>query len=99
MIFYLGTESFAGISLVNTPDSKGIEGIVELRGSLPQLGDFKVEVTPGPDTNQAPVMGNPDAWAEQPLDRSIYTSVIAPPADVWKAKGNRISLLRWSACS
>ena len=76
------------MSLANEPDALGLEGTTELHGDLPGLGMFKLEVTTGPETNKAPAYGKPEAWADQPLDRTIYSSIHLPPQHTWKTKGN-----------
>jgi mannosyl-oligosaccharide glucosidase len=88
VFFYVGNEGAGEIKLLNEPDNLGLGGVIELQGSLPVLGDFKLEVTPGPKTNHAPELGHAVEWKEQPLDRSAYISVQVPPNLVWKAKGN-----------
>jgi len=91
VIFYVGNEGSGDIKLANTPDNKGLVGNIELDGSLPVLGDFKLEVTTGPETNRPPELGNAEAWAEKPLDRTMYMSVQVPFQHVWKVKGNGCS--------
>ncbi|KAI5820097.1 glycoside hydrolase [Pyronema omphalodes] len=86
VFFYVGNEGAGEIKLLNEPDNLGLGGVIELQGSLPVLGDFKLEVTPGPQTNRAPELGHAVEWKEQPLDRSAYASVQIPPNLVWKAK-------------
>lgn len=88
VMFYVANEGTKGsIELANEPDMKGLTGTVVLAGSLPVLGDFKLEVTRGPQTNQAPVMGNAKAWAERPLSRTMYASMQLLPNLAWKVKG------------
>ena len=66
---------------------KGLLGTVELEGSFPVLGDFKLEVTRGPKTNKPPRLGNADAWADRPLERTMYASVRVLSNLAWKVKG------------
>jgi mannosyl-oligosaccharide glucosidase len=87
VVFYAGAQGIGSIALANEPDSKGLEGTVKLSGSFPELGDFELQITPGPDTNSPPTQVNQDAWDEQPLDRSIYNAVMLQGKDVWKSKG------------
>ncbi|KAF8534679.1 glucosidase I [Trichophaea hybrida] len=86
VVFYVGNEGAGDIRLANTPDIKGLVGNIKLDGSLPVLGDFKLEVTTGPATNRPPELGNAEAWAERPLDRTMYLSLRVPSQHVWKAK-------------
>lgn len=85
--FYVGLEGFGSVSLVNEPDESGLEGTVQLEGSIPRLGDFKIDVTSGPESNKAPRVIHPTYWAEKPLDRTLYHSVKVPEDQVWNAKG------------
>lgn len=72
---------------MNEPDEKGLEGTVQLEGSVPRLGDFKIDITPGPESNRPPQVVNPTYWTEKPLDRTLYHSVKASENQVWNAKG------------
>lgn len=78
--------------LTNSPNSKGLVGSVGLEGSLPVLGNFKLEVTTGPETNSPPLLVNTDEWAQRPLDRTMYMAGNLPKGQIWKAKGNESSV-------
>jgi mannosyl-oligosaccharide glucosidase len=71
-------------------------GDVQLEGKLPVLGDFTVEVTTGPKTNHPPELGNAEAWAERPLERSMYVSAQMPGSQAWKTKGKFVAGLTGS---
>lgn len=73
--------------MTNEPDEKGLEGDVTLQGSVPKLGEFKIDITAGPQTNRPPMSGSKKCWNEKPLDRTLYHSAQVPEAEVWKAKG------------
>ncbi|KAA8895843.1 glycoside hydrolase [Sphaerosporella brunnea] len=86
LIFYVGNQGKGSIQLANEPDVKGLVGDVQLDGKLPVLGDFNVKVTTGPATNLPPQLGNADAWAERPLERTMYSSTQVPGLHTWKTK-------------
>lgn len=87
MAFFVTAEGEGEIGLVNAPDPLGLAGPVVLEGQFPQLGEFKLEITEGPETNRCPQKVNQAAWAEQPLDRSVYASLKVPPKNIWQTKG------------
>jgi mannosyl-oligosaccharide glucosidase len=80
--FYSGVEGLGKMELVNEPDEMGLVGNVNLKGSIPRLGEFKLQITTGPKTNKNPTSGH-----TRPLDRTHYVSVEKPSKDVWRAKG------------
>ncbi|KAI5803158.1 glycoside hydrolase [Geopyxis carbonaria] len=86
MVLNIGHGGLGSILLENEPDEKGLTGTVQLNGNLPQLGNFKVEITRGPESNHPPRQGVKSEWEHRPLDRTMYSSVKVPPNDVWKAK-------------
>jgi len=87
VIFYVGLEGLGSLSLQNEPDERGLAGDVTLEGSIPKLGEFKIDITTGPSTNKPPKIGHEKYWNEKPLDRTSYHSLKVPAEDVWKAKG------------
>ena len=81
--------AMAGLGILeveNERDTLGYEGVVTLKGYSVELGDFKVDVTPGPETNVYPRHPHP-AWDEKPLDRTIVYSTTVPEEALWQAKG------------
>ncbi|KAG0127972.1 glycoside hydrolase [Tuber indicum] len=86
VIFYVGLEGLGSLSLQNEPDERGLAGDVTLEGSMPELGEFKIDITTGPGTNKPPQVGHKKYWKEKPLDRTLYRSLKVPEEDVWKAK-------------
>lgn len=96
IFFYASAQDLNAISLANKPDPKGLKGNVVLDGQLPVLGKFKLEITTGPPTNTAPTTGVPEAWADRPLDRTMYVSGNVPKEHLWKSKGNRVLNPPWT---
>lgn len=65
---------------------QGLEGDVTLNGQAPGLGEFKLTVTTGPETNQHPLQVH-EVSLSRPLDRTLYQSFQLKPEQVWKTKG------------
>ncbi|KKY19128.1 putative mannosyl-oligosaccharide glucosidase [Phaeomoniella chlamydospora] len=86
MIFYTGMEGFGTLDVTNEPDELGQEGQVTISGQTVELGDFKLDITKGPDTNTPPMNVHEAAWAEKPLDRTIVSSMQVPIEAIWQAK-------------
>lgn len=83
----MAAEGSGTVANTNEEDPKGLPGNVVLEGQFPQLGEFKLEVTRGPETNQFPNKAHQAAFKEQPLDRTIYSSMKVQPKDIWRTKG------------
>ena len=97
-IFYLALEGLGELRLSNEEDDKGYEGSVILEGETADLGQFKIEITPGPSLNQHPPATHP-IMQEKPLDRTQVTIMKAPANVLWQAKELFLSKLRqgWDA--
>jgi len=63
---------------------QGIEGDITLQGATANLGEFTLEITEGPKSNNHPVFTHP---SKTHFDKSIYAAVPLQPDDMWKAKG------------
>lgn len=85
VLFYAGMEGFGSLSVQNEKDDLGIVGSVTMEGSSNELGDFKIEITEGPNTNLHPPR-NHKSYEEKPLDRSIVASLMVPEGAMWQAK-------------
>ena len=64
----------------------GLKGDVKLKGMTPELGDFKISVTTGPDSNKHPEFDHPSS-SEKSLDRPLVASVETSQENLWQAKG------------
>lgn len=85
VIFYTTMEGLGSLEVENELDAMGYEGIVTLKGESAGLGDFKVDITPGPKTNKHPKSAH-DSYASKPLDRTLVASLQAPEEVLWQAK-------------
>ena len=86
VVFYGTMEGLGSLGVDNEPDPLGFEGTVTLNGQTPELGDFKIDITEGPETNAHPQTTH-DVYASKPLDRTLASSLQAPAEGLWQAKG------------
>ncbi|KAL4779987.1 glycoside hydrolase [Aspergillus varians] len=86
VVFYASLEGFGslGVSTEND-DPRGFEGDVQLKGYTTELGDFSIDVTAGPESNEHPVHDHP-THDEKPLDRTLVSSFPVPPEHAWQTK-------------
>lgn len=86
MIFYAGME---GLGTLDVDDAEqhpqGFDGDVTIKGFTPELGDFTIDVTTGPDSNEHPSFSHPVS-AEKPLDQTFVASLEMPQEHLWQAK-------------
>ncbi|MCJ1420778.1 Processing alpha glucosidase I [Xylographa parallela] len=85
IIFYASMEGLGTLAVDNEPSELGYEGTVTLKGQANGLGDFTIDITAGPDTNQHPPRTH-DAYGSKPLDRTLVASFQAPEEAIWQTK-------------
>ncbi|KAF6241423.1 hypothetical protein HO173_000133 [Letharia columbiana] len=85
VLFYAGMEGFGSLSVENERDDLGIVGPVTMEGSSNELGDFKLQVTEGPNSNLHPPP-NHKSYENKPLDRTMVASLQVPEGAMWQAK-------------
>ena len=85
VVFYVGMEGFGSLDFANEQDDLGQKGTVTLQGQTADLGDFKIDITRGPDSNTAPKHQHP-SWDSKPLDRTMASSMRVPSDALWQAK-------------
>lgn len=85
VLFYAGMEGLGSLSVENEPNDLGVVGAVNMEGSSNELGDFKLQITEGPDTNLPPHPSH-KSYEGKPLDRSIVMSLQVPEGALWQAK-------------
>ena len=95
VIFSAAMDGLGSLEVANEPDDLGIEGTVTLRGSTPELSDFTLDITPGPDTNRHPPAVH-ETYADKPLDRTMVASLQLPAEALWQTKGIASLQRLWS---
>jgi mannosyl-oligosaccharide glucosidase len=85
LVFYAGMDGLGSLEFANEQDDLGQEANVTLRGQTADLGDFRIDVTRGPDGNVAPKHRHP-SWDSKPLDRTMVSSMQVPSDALWQAK-------------
>ena len=87
VVFYSALEGFGNLGLhTQSDDSRGFEGDVKLAGYTSDLGDFTIDVTEGPSTNEYPEHEHP-SYEDKPLDRTLVSSLTIPLEHTWQTKG------------
>jgi mannosyl-oligosaccharide glucosidase len=89
IIFYAGLEGLGALEAAIEPDPLGFKGDVKFTGETPELGDFAIDVTAGPASNEHPRHTHP-SYGDKPLDRTIVASLQIPPDQLWQTKGSSI---------
>ncbi|KAI4148644.1 MAG: hypothetical protein LQ340_005003 [Diploschistes diacapsis] len=85
VVFYASMEGLGSLVVENEPDPLGFGDVVTLKGTTQELGDFKIDVTPGPKSNRHP--SSPDArFGSKPLDRTMVASMNVPEEAIWQTK-------------
>ena len=85
VIFYAAMDGLGSLSVVGQPELLGFEGDVTLAGEAPGLGNFTIDVSAGPDTNQHPQNVH-EAYRKKPLDRTLVASFQVPETALWQTK-------------
>ena len=85
VIFYGSMEGFGSLEIENEPDDLGYEGTVTMQGQTTELGDFKIDITTGPDSNRHPPVTH-KAYGSKPLDRTMVASFQVPEEAIWQTK-------------
>ncbi|KAG2418827.1 hypothetical protein HFD88_001928 [Aspergillus terreus] len=86
VVFYSALEGLGNLGVANNvADTRGIEGDVKLTGYTPDLGDFSIDVTAGPESNEHPEHDHP-IYDDKPLDRTWVASATMPSEHIWQTK-------------
>jgi mannosyl-oligosaccharide glucosidase len=85
VIFYASMEGLGRLGVSNEPSNIGYEATVTLSGQTGKLGEFKIDITAGPDTNRHPPRTH-QAYGNKPLDRTHIASFVAPEEAIWQTK-------------
>ena len=85
VIFYTAMEGVGNLELANEADDLGYSGTVTIEGNSVGLGQFRIDVTDGSETNSYPIHNHP-SHGEKPLDRTIVQSLEVPEEALWQIK-------------
>ncbi|KAJ5109880.1 mannosyl-oligosaccharide glucosidase [Penicillium argentinense] len=88
MIFYTTLEGLGELSVdPNTVSaSSPLQGDLKLNGYSSELGDFSIDVTSGPDSNEY-FLHDHATYEDKPLGQGIVSSATMPQQHLWQAKG------------
>ncbi|KAL4905315.1 hypothetical protein BDW74DRAFT_21357 [Aspergillus multicolor] len=86
VVFYASMDGLGSLGVATeSDDPRGFEGEVKLNGYTTELGDFSIDVTTGPQSNEHPEFDHP-SYDDKPLDRTIVSSFAVPPEHTWQSK-------------
>ncbi|KAL4803302.1 glycoside hydrolase [Aspergillus unguis] len=86
VVFYAAMEGLGSLDVATeSDDPRGFEGDVKLNGLTAELGDFSIDVTTGPKSNEHPEHDHP-SYDDKPLDRTLVSSVAIQPEHTWQTK-------------
>ncbi|KAF9891311.1 Processing alpha glucosidase I [Aspergillus nanangensis] len=86
VVFYSALEGLGSLDVgTDVGDGRGFEGDVKLTGYTPELGEFSIDVTKGPESNEHPENDHP-IYEEKPLDRTWVSSLTVPSEHIWQTK-------------
>ncbi|KAI9778325.1 MAG: Processing alpha glucosidase I [Geoglossum umbratile] len=86
VFFYAALEGLGSVEVENEASTLGYDDTVTLKGITPDLGEFVVDITKGPESNSHPVHSHP-SYEDKPLDRTIVHSLSEEAGGMWQAKG------------
>jgi mannosyl-oligosaccharide glucosidase len=88
MVFYTTLEGLGqlGVDPKTVSEDSPLEGDVRFTGYSSELGDFSIDVTDGPDSNEY-FKHDHSSYYEKPLGHGIVSSAVMPQQHLWQAKG------------
>lgn len=88
MVFYTTLEGLGqlGVDTNTVPVDSPLEGDVKLTGFSSELGDFTIDVTDGPESNEY-FQHDHATYEEKPLGHGLVSSATLPQHLLWQAKG------------
>ena len=93
VVFYAGMEGFGELEPADDDEETGFEGVVTLNGQTSDLGQFKIDITKGSETNNHPQHGHP-TYQDKPLDRTFVHSIQIPQDALWQSKMIALSSMK-----
>ena len=96
VVFYTTLEGLGqlGVDPDSVSDAAALEGDVKFKGYSSELGDFSIDVTAGPESNEYFEHDHP-SYQEKPLGKGIVSSATMPQAQLWQAKGMSLPNALW----
>lgn len=88
MVFYTTLEGLGqlGVDMDTVSESAPLEGDLRLNGYSSELGDFTIDVTDGPSSNEYFEIDRPNGEGK-PLGHGLVSSATMPQQHLWQAKG------------
>ncbi|KAL5339711.1 glycoside hydrolase [Aspergillus crustosus] len=94
VVFHAGLEGLGSLGVsTESDDLRGFEGDVRLKGYTSELGDFSIDVTTGPTSNEHPEHDHP-SYEDRPLDRTLVSSAAVQPEHMWQSKALLFSQMK-----
>ncbi|KAI9934044.1 Processing alpha glucosidase I [Aspergillus wentii] len=85
LVFYTALEGLGNLEVTTESEALGFDGDVKLAGFTPDLGDFSIDVTAGPESNEHPEHDHP-SYQDKPLHRTLVSSSTIPAEHLWQTK-------------
>ncbi|KLJ10762.1 mannosyl-oligosaccharide glucosidase [Blastomyces silverae] len=85
MVFYAGLEGLGSLQFANEVDALGYKGDVKFTGSTIGLGDFTLDITRGPESNEYPPRSH-SVYDDKPLDRTMVAGLQVHSDILWQSK-------------
>lgn len=87
VVFYATLEGLGqlGVDMSTASDHKPLEGDLRFNGYSSELGDFTIDVTDGPASNE--YLEIDDDQLGKPLGHGLVSSATMPKEHLWQAKG------------
>ncbi|KAK9248300.1 glycoside hydrolase [Lipomyces tetrasporus] len=95
IVFYFGTEGIARSKLLNDFNLKGFMNDVQYGGYIAGLGNFKLTVSRGPDSNRAAVNDHA-VGISRPAERTHVRSLAVDGSTVWRARDYYMKVMQES---
>ncbi|EPS28596.1 putative alpha-glucosidase [Penicillium oxalicum 114-2] len=94
VVFYATLEGLGqlGVDMSTASDHKPLEGDLRFNGYSSELGDFTIDVTDGPASNE--YLEIDDDQLGKPLGHGLVSSATMPKEHLWQAKGILFSQMK-----
>ncbi|ORY34734.1 glycoside hydrolase [Naematelia encephala] len=86
VIYHVGLEGLGQLKMETSPNPEGLLGEIILRGSTPQLGNFRIRIVDHPDVTYLQPMLYPEDFPKA-SGKTRFFGLGIPTGDIWKIKG------------